>query len=360
MIVPSLEKGGVQNTIANYIRNASDRFRFDIIVCNKQLGSLEHELEEQGCRIWHIIPKKWNLIAFSKQIEKIIKNNEKYDIVHSNIYYSTGIVMWLAYKNNVPLRIAHIHSRRRISDNNILRKYKIAFLRIMIKKYANRWIACSELAGIECYGKKFFDKNGIILPNRIELGKFFYDEKKRIDIRKELGLETNQILIGQVANLVSVKNQILLIDLFKKYLKKYDENAKLLIVGEGIERKKIEEHINKNNLFGNVILAGTQECVEDYLSSMDVFVLTSLHEGFGISILEALANGLPCVLHRSVLVGELQPVFRGVLTKTFLVDEWCDAVYNAILMGRKISNNSEKYKKFDLQNINHDLVVLYD
>ena len=77
-------------------------------------------------------------------------------------------------------------------------------------------------------------------------------------------------------------------------------NAKLLLLGEGEDRPKLEGLIRELDLERCVIMTGNVRNVPDYLSAMDVFAFPSLFEGMPLSILEVQANGLPCVLSNNV------------------------------------------------------------
>jgi glycosyltransferase involved in cell wall biosynthesis len=89
-----------------------------------------------------------------------------------------------------------------------------------------------------------------------------------------------------------VKNQQLLINAFSK-LK--DANAKLILVGDGSEREKLEKLIMDLNCQDKIELVGFSAEPEKYLAKATLFVLPSLSEGFGIAVLEAMQQGLPCL-----------------------------------------------------------------
>ena len=73
-------------------------------------------------------------------------------------------------------------------------------------------------------------------------------------------------------------------------------DSRLLLVGSGVLEQEIKGLVLEKKLEQNVIFAGQQTNIADYLSAMDVFVLSSLFEGLPMVALEAQANGLPCVL----------------------------------------------------------------
>ena len=125
-------------------------------------------------------------------------------------------------------------------------------------------------------------------------------------LRAELGLsERDQILIT-VGRLASAKNPQLLIEAFKKALDS-NRNLKLVMVGDGQLRDKVESLIDSGQLRNRIFLCGTKkpELVAQYLCGSDAFVLSSVYEGMPMCVLEALACGLPVV---TTDVGEVRRV----------------------------------------------------
>ena len=108
-------------------------------------------------------------------------------------------------------------------------------------------------------------------------------------------------------------------------LLKRKPNAKLLMLGDGEDRPKLQRLIKKLGLTDCVIMTGNVRNVPDYLSAMDVFAFPSRFEGMPLSIVEVQANGLPCVLStgvpRDVYLTDLihpLPLDR--------VDDWIDRI----------------------------------
>jgi glycosyltransferase involved in cell wall biosynthesis len=123
-----------------------------------------------------------------------------------------------------------------------------------------------------------------------------YSEFSRTDqdIKKELGINPNDLVIGMISCLKPQKCPQDFIKLAFLVNKAY-ANIKFLLVGDGILRKRVQNLINSFGLHNNVILTGWRRDIPRILTTIDVFVLTSLWEGFPISALEALASSKPVV-----------------------------------------------------------------
>lgn len=142
-----------------------------------------------------------------------------------------------------------------------------------------------------------FRKNDVftIWKNAIDTKEFYFDDRLRSKIRKELRIADDSILIGNVARLSFQKNQELLIDIFNEY-HKIEKKSKLILVGSGEDEGKLKLKVDRLGLSKDVIFIGNTSNVSQYLMAMDIFCLTSRWEGFGISMIEAQTAGLALVV----------------------------------------------------------------
>jgi L-malate glycosyltransferase len=137
------------------------------------------------------------------------------------------------------------------------------------------------------------------ISNGIDFERFRRPDKRE-SVREELGLRSDDKAIGIVANLKRVKNHIFLLKALHEILKK-DRRVKLLLVGRGFSNDpentepELREFVKDNGLVNHVSFLGYRQDIPDLLSAMDLFCLTSLKEGMPISLLEAMAAGLPVV-----------------------------------------------------------------
>lgn len=326
-ITGSLRMGGLETVAMNCMRYANrEKCQFDFLVFGDEIGEFEDEAVEKGCRIIRVTSPNKDRRGYYRNIVKAIQTYGPYDVVHSHVFFSSGIVMKAAYRCGVPVRIAHAHSVNRKSDNTLKKRIFHVFMRLCFNLYATKLCACSQQAGEYVFRRKLFSRIGLVMPNSITPERFKYSEYDRNRVRKELGINSSQIVIGQVGNLTSAKNQLFLLELFSKYLEQY-KVAKLLIIGEGEMRQKIEARIKELGISDSVILTGTMINIGPLLSAMDVYVCTSTNEGFGITLLEAATNGLQVVVERNVIVHELHELINPKLVEGFsCIDLWVNAI----------------------------------
>ena len=155
--------------------------------------------------------------------------------------------------------------------------------------------ACSQASAKFFYPADLLKKCKVV-SNGIETEKFLFNEKERIRIRRELGIKNNDILIGAVGRLTTVKNYAFLADLLPELPDKY----KVIILGDGEDEAYLKNIIDKHNIGDRFFLLGKKQNISAYLSAMDIFAMPSLNEGMPFSLIEAQASGLRCVVSTGV------------------------------------------------------------
>lgn len=125
----------------------------------------------------------------------------------------------------------------------------------------------------------------------------FRVQTERSLMRRELGVDEEDRLIGAVGRLSAVKGHELLIRAAAELLSSKCK-IKVLLVGDGPLLGLLRELADKLGILKHVLFVGHQDNVQDFLTAMDIFVLPSLHEGIPMALLEALAMELPVVATR--------------------------------------------------------------
>ena len=173
-------------------------------------------------------------------------------------------------------------------------------MQLPIRTIADYLFACSKKAGIWLYGKRAVNSgNFYIIQNGIDLSRFAFDPQKRRKMRQSLGIEESTIVLGHVGRLTVPKNHKFLLELFAQY-HKCNPDSFLLLVGDGELLETIKQQCGQLKIDNSVKMVGGRTNTEDYYQAMDVFLFPSLWEGLGIVVVEAQANGLPCLVSDNV------------------------------------------------------------
>jgi glycosyltransferase involved in cell wall biosynthesis len=142
-----------------------------------------------------------------------------------------------------------------------------------------------------------------VVPNGVDVERFQPRAEVRAAVRQRLGLPPHVPVCGIVAALREEKNHLLFLRaaaLTKQTL----SNARFLIVGDGPLREKLQQAARDEGIADSVHFLGSRADVAELLPALDLFALTSHNEANPVSILEAMAAGLPVVATRVGSVAE--------------------------------------------------------
>lgn len=170
-----------------------------------------------------------------------------------------------------------------------------------VLRYADCTRAVSKRI-IDGVQKRYNLKNApFLLPIRAEREKILEAETK-IDVHKKYPQFDFIVLMS--SRLEKVKNITLAIESFKEVVKE-NKKAGLIILGEGTEKGSLISFTKKLNLEENVVFEGWQDDVFSYMKTADIFLNTSNHEGYCLSLVEAALSKCPIVTTKIGVVGEL-------------------------------------------------------
>jgi len=276
--------GGIETFIFNLSEKIGDEVEFNYVVKNTLEKKFIQELKNTSAyaNIYYY-SSELNIMGYIATLCKAIDECEVVHIHKNSLANIIPIVICLFKRKRV---ILHSHNTQP----------KVNSMMIKWMHYINRWvigfwgierIACSQKAGEWLFHSKQFK----IIKNGIDIEKYKFNWKNRIEIRTKLGITNNVFLIGHVGALIEQKNHKYLLMIFKE-IRKYNKNAKLLLIGDGPLRKKIDEIIIANGWSNDVLYVNRTREVEKYLSAMDIFLMPSNYEGLPISAVEAQASGL--------------------------------------------------------------------
>ena len=301
LIIPGgLQIGGAEKVAAEVCCYAPEgEFEFQYLVFEGEKNVYGAEIEAHGGKVFYWPQPSKNYRKYIKNLNRLMRE-EHYYAVHSHTMFNSGINLWVAKKNHISVRIAHSHTTKTEHPVSILQKTYECFMRSQIQKLATHCFACGEAAGEWLFGKKYFLKYGKVIHNGIDTQKYRFSEENRNKIRAQLKI-SDSFVIGHSGTLIPLKNQEFLIRIIPEICKPIP-GAMLLLLGTGDKEQisYLESVIDDCKMGKHVLLCGGVMNVHEYLSAFDVFVFPSLREGTPLALLEAQANGLPCIVSDAV------------------------------------------------------------
>ena len=236
-ILPALNFcGGIENYAMSYYRNINkDKIQIDFITHTELEASFEEEINTLGGKVYAFPPFKIKKLGtILKKIDNFFKKHAKeYNIIHCHMANAAFFYFKIAKKYNVNIRILHSHQPS--ASDKLLHKIRNYPLLFLGNKLATHRIACTKLAGDFLF-KNYSYK---IIRNAINTKRFEFNQYKRLNLRKSLGLE-NKYVVGHVGRFCAQKNQLFVLEIFKEILEK-KENAYLIFVGAGEDKLIIEK-----------------------------------------------------------------------------------------------------------------------
>ena len=356
-VVTHMNRGGLETMLMNYYRHIDrDRVQFDFLVHRDARGDYDDEIEAMGGRIYRLprlIP--WNG-GYRRALDGFFAGHPEYRIVHVHQDCMSGIILKAARKHHVAVRIAHSHSSSQ--DKNLKYPIKLVMKR-GIPKYATELLACSRDAGDWMFGGADYR----VVNNAVDAKAHRCDPEGAGKVRREWGIPEDALVVGHVGRFCAVKNHTYIVEIFSEIHRK-NPNSRLLLVGEGDLRAQIEQKVNKLGLCEHVIFAGLRSDVPELMQAMDVFLFPSLYEGMPLTLVEAQAAGVPCIISKNIPADcDLTAlVHRMVLEEP--PESWAEAAIEAASVpkadtyaqicaaGFDITNNAQWLERFYLERWN--------
>ena len=303
-----MNRGGAESMIMNLYRKMDrSRVQLDFMVHTEEHCQFDDEIEKMGGRIYRMPRfRVYNLFFYRRAWRKFFQMHPEYRVVHGHMGATAAIYLHEANQAGC-FTIAHSHS----ADNPCLTLYDLLY---SIFSWPTRYVAkqlfgCSTEAGVNRYGKKAASslkyRN---FPNAIDLKRFEYGISERDKYRKELGIDSNQLVVIHVGRVTSPKNPAMIFRVFKEIVRQ-EPQAKCYWVGTGELEDKYRRMIEEDHLDDRICMTGVRSDIPSLLMAADCFLFPSLWEGLPVSVIEAQAAGIPCVLSdaisREVAVSDL-------------------------------------------------------
>ena len=310
-ILTPIDFGGAERVNLNFLKNV-DRNRFQIapIILIRpweednffiqELKKINYPIYKVPVAIRPRIEGKdyFRVIRCYRIIHSILKNNS-FDLVHTHGYFADIIGIPVAKKLGIP-NISTYHGF--ITDGRKLGIYNI--LNHLVLKLSNNIIAVSEEIRNILIKKGIKRKKIKVILNAVPINsnnKILAQYRK--EKRKFLNVNEKEFVIGYIGRLSEEKGIKYLLEAIS--ILNLDIPVKALIIGEGPQRKDLEDLVKERGIEEKVIFTGFQKDTENWLSVLDVFVLPSLTEGTPMALLEAMACGTPVVTANTASLPEV-------------------------------------------------------
>lgn len=368
-MISTLNMGGAETMVKDYaLLLNKEQFEVIIVSLDKRYHSVNEEiLEQAGIRVVYLSEMRYRgdkkLNVFQKIIRKFFRyidlrnliKTEKPDVLHMHLDIGNYIKIIPAKAWGIKLLYTVHNVPERFFDPSGEDKKRYAAYKEIKRLIFNEGLRLIVLhKGMEEPLKEIFHTDNVITVNNgVNLENFRKELYNKSEIRRKLGIADDTLLIGHVGRFHEQKNHELIIRIMNELLKK-EQNAHLLLIGNGPLQGRIEREIKELGLENNITILQNRNDVPELMAAMDVFFFPSRWEGFGNVMIEAQNMGMPCVvsdkIHPNVIVNENVKA----LPLEASTDKWVDA----ILSGQRCMV-SEEIDKYDIINSVKTLENIY-
>ena len=325
-VIGIMNRGGAETMIMNLYRHINrSKVQFDFVENSSEPAIFDEEIMGLGGRIYrcpHYTGK--NHFTYVKWWNDFFKEHAReYSIIHGHLGSTAVIYLTIAKKYGL-YAIAHSHSS---GTDYSLKSFLYQIMSYNTRNIADYFFACSDAAGKDRYGCKIVSGNRYsVINNAIDLDAFSFDQSVRESARQEFSFKPDQLVIGHIGRYTREKNQAFVIEIFNK-LKKQVKNARLLMVGDGPLHTQMMQLAANTEEKSSIIFTGVRADVNRLLQAMDVFVFPSLYEGLPVTMVEAQAAGLPCLISDKVPKEcVLTAGLVEVMPLSAVPDKWADKI----------------------------------
>lgn len=311
LVIPQLYTGGVQKLaieLANQMRRSNIDMR--VLSLKPRSGSIfEAQADAYGLDVQYLNKKGGVDLSIIPQIYRAIQDF-KPDVIHANQRTMTYLLLPSLFSRCVRRRYYAVHSLADMDAKGIDR----FILKLANRAFGMRFVAISDYCRESISRVYHVPLNKIdCVYNGVDLARF--GRKKPYETMNE-----EPLIFLSVGSFLPLKNKGMMIDAFERTHREYPQ-TRLILLGDGPERVAMEDKVRTLGLETCVDFLGDVSDVETYLAMAHIYIMSSNYEGLPVTILEAIASGLPIISTRvGGIVDVIEDGVNGLLSEPMDTD----------------------------------------
>ncbi len=292
-VITTINRGGAENHLVDLVRNQKlDGFQVSVAFL-KGDGYWERAFKEMGISVECLALRRYGELGPALRLCRLI-NHFNPSIVHAHmppaeLYVRIALML---PSSGRPALVISKHN-----DEPFYRGVGARWLSRFVADRASRIIAISD--AVNAYVRQYVrlaSEQVVTIRYGIDPVPYkTFSNDAILAVRSEWGVPSDAWLVGTVARLVPQKALHVLLTGYANYRKYATKPARLLLVGRGPLEEELKELAKKLGISDEVIWAGYREDIPLVMNTIDCFALTSIYEGFGLVLLEAMAASKPIV-----------------------------------------------------------------
>jgi L-malate glycosyltransferase len=292
-VIETLDPGGAESVLAEIIRHMPE-FVNSMICCVKHSGAMSQRMKGHVGQVYELNIKEGNNISVPIKLTKLLMKNH-IDVIHAhnwNTFCESTIAAILSGKPIVHTIHGHHFEYPNTIKGRFKKNIRHCFEKVLSYR-SNKICTVSQAICDYILNEIGIEKERLeVLINGVDIDHKFYSVSP---IMRDLGIKNENYLICFIGRLMPVKNIESLLKAMEIVVREC-QDSKLVIIGDGPERKELEKSVLEKGLQSSVLFTGFRDDARDFLVEADVFVLPSYYEGISIALLEAMSAGLPSIV----------------------------------------------------------------
>ncbi len=284
--------GGAEQLVYNMVRDHSGSGNPPVVCCLHFVGSLGEKLRSEGVPVYFRCCLNGLKPGIVPWLSRIMKD-EKVDVVHAHTYTPLFYAVPAALLAG-GLKVVYTEHGRLYPDG---RRWKRYLLNPFLAMGAEHIVSISARTKVAMIRYDNYPAAKIrIIHNGVDCTTFRpASESEKAAGRRALGLEANCRVVGTAVRLEDIKNISMMLRVFRQVLEKMPDTH-LLIAGSGTKEAELKAMAEEFGMASRVVFLGLRYDMPEIYRLFDVFVLTSFTEGIAVTLLEAMATGIPAVV----------------------------------------------------------------
>ena len=325
-VITGLGVGGAEMQLKSFLQHT--RHECDVVTLYNP-GPIAEMIRGDGNRVRDLGMTRNTQLSALFALYRLIRGG-RYDVVHTHLYRSQVYGRPAAWLAGTPVVLSTEHS---IGDTHLERRKMtrgVRALYLATEWFSDATIAVSQTVRDRMVAWGVRPARITVIPNGVDLSRIVFDSAARAVVRAQFGILDGDYVIGVLGRLDPNKQFDLVIEAAAPLL---NDAAKLLVVGKGEEQDHLEKVAAACGVTDKVLFAGERHDVAAVLSAMDLFVASSAQETFGLSVLEALGNGVPVLYTTCPALEGLEVARAGQVPST--VDGLREAMAAEVRAGQR-------------------------
>lgn len=286
----SMAMGGIETLIVDFVARLQASGVASRVAVFEGGGSLEHGLSANGVAVDRLGKREGVDLHMVARLRQVM-TERRVRVVHSH-NFSTWLYTTLAVRSLGKRRPIHVHTEHSNVEPSP-RRYR---LERWLARFTAHTVAVSEYVKNTMVGEIAIPASRVrVIYNGIDTIRFAPDPERRERVRSMLGIPADDVVIGVVARLAPIKDHANLLQALARMRVGAVRRLRLLVVGDGPERARLEAACATLHLSERVSFLGERRDTADLLNAFDIYALCSLNEGMNLTLLEAMSAGLPVV-----------------------------------------------------------------